>query len=341
MVPIVFGKTIYRRPPENLRPGDDYLFQHEYERHLPDVHCHSLKSITVSGPLPISLRRGKELLRLAHPWEKRYESVIRGMPEAIAGLFRRGESFADGLWMTDQWSRNYFHWLTDALPRLLLAQKHGIESPPVIPHFFARIRHISDSLNQLGMRWLPLEPRTAYRFEKLSIFSPLAPTGSPDAENISALRHAFGARTNDLPQPPSSAHGATRIWVSRNKSRRRRVANETELLPLLRKYDFEVVWPEDLSFKQQIEVFSNARIVAGLHGAGLTNMAFMPEGANVVEVRRFGDAHNNSYFALANAAGHKYYYLSAESGRPARFDDDCMVNPAGLEPVLETVSSAE
>ena len=40
-----------------------------------------------------------------------------------------------------------------------------------------------------------------------------------------------------------------------------------------------------MSFDEQIFVFSNAKIVVGAHGAGLTNLCFSKEKTKVIEIR--------------------------------------------------------
>jgi len=50
----------------------------------------------------------------------------------------------------------------------------------------------------------------------------------------------------------------------------------------------------------------------GIHGAGLTNILFMPKGASVLELRRKDDSHNNCYFSLASALELNYFYQLCE-----------------------------
>ena len=40
-----------------------------------------------------------------------------------------------------------------------------------------------------------------------------------------------------------------------------------------------------MSFDEQIYVFSNAKIIIGAHGAGLTNLCFSKEKTKVIEIR--------------------------------------------------------
>ena len=73
-----------------------------------------------------------------------------------------------------------------------------------------------------------------------------------------------------------------RIYISRSKARFRRVLNEPELYPILERYGFKTVWPEDLDYKQQVQMFYDAEVIISPHGAGLTNLLFA-EKSSVVE----------------------------------------------------------
>ena len=79
------------------------------------------------------------------------------------------------------------------------------------------------------------------------------------------------------------------FWISRSKSSRRHLVNETDALRQVSDIcTLRVVYPEDLDINAQIELFSNAKLIIGIHGPGLSNMIFMPVGSSVLEtsVRR-------------------------------------------------------
>ena len=95
---------------------------------------------------------------------------------------------------------------------------------------------------------------------------------------------------------------------------KRVVLNETDLLNLLD--GFEIFDLGRHSFAKQVEMFSEAKMVVGAHGAGLTNLLFAPEGCRVLELfpNRGGSA---AYFCLATALNHDYDLVMAE-GLPPR-----------------------
>jgi hypothetical protein len=100
-----------------------------------------------------------------------------------------------------------------------------------------------------------------------------------------------------------------RLYISRAKATRK-VKNEEELIPVLKKYGFEIYFPED-HFNDEKD-FNQANFIIGPHGAGLTGIVFCERGTNVLEL--FPEDHVYPYFVtLANAAGLNYFCIKGYS----------------------------
>jgi capsular polysaccharide biosynthesis protein len=134
-----------------------------------------------------------------------------------------------------------------------------------------------------------------------------------------------------------------RIYISRRAAGRRRIINEGEIIPLLNSFGFQTIYAEELSFQDQVKVMSRARYVVSNHGAGLTNMLFMKDGARVLELRHVSDYVNNCYFVLASALKFDYFYQLCEP-KPDQADQadphtaDLIVDPQELEKNLATLT---
>jgi capsular polysaccharide biosynthesis protein len=85
----------------------------------------------------------------------------------------------------------------------------------------------------------------------------------------------------------------------------------------LRGFGFRVVYAEDHTFEEQVEMASRARFFVSNHGAGLTNMLFMRDGGRVLELRHHADSINNCYFTMASALGLEYFYQTCRPGDPS------------------------
>ena len=98
-----------------------------------------------------------------------------------------------------------------------------------------------------------------------------------------------------------------RIYISRNKAKIRKIINEKEFFSMLKKYNFEKVYAEDLSYKEQVETFNSANITVSVFGAGFSNLIFS-DNCKVLEIYPPNKIRTH-YFMLSKALGLEYYYV--------------------------------
>lgn len=79
-----------------------------------------------------------------------------------------------------------------------------------------------------------------------------------------------------------------RVYLSRRKvslkQLTRVIANEVLVENLFREAGFQILYPETLSFEEQLAVYANADVVAGPSGSALHNSLFMKPGAILIEL---------------------------------------------------------
>ena len=75
------------------------------------------------------------------------------------------------------------------------------------------------------------------------------------------------------------------VYISRGRATKRKILNENVLNPILEKYKFKIVFAEDLSYKDQVNLFLNAKTIISAHGSGLTNIIFS-QNATVIELHQ-------------------------------------------------------
>ena len=109
------------------------------------------------------------------------------------------------------------------------------------------------------------------------------------------------------------------------------------MIPLLINHGFTIILAEELSFTEQVAIFSNAEIIMGLHGAGLVNMLFMKKNCCVIEIRRHGDSRNNCFFSLASELDLNYFYHLAEPENNNFHSGNCQINLSQLSKVINEV----
>jgi hypothetical protein len=85
----------------------------------------------------------------------------------------------------------------------------------------------------------------------------------------------------------------------------RNMQNEDELVQRLEQIGFKCVAPHELSFAEQMQAFSNAKVVIGQFGAALWNLPFTPRGGAVIEIMT-NNYIGNEYFYISHLMNHKY-----------------------------------
>lgn len=202
----------------------------------------------------------------------------------------------------DHWSPgNYYHWLMDTLPRLYLLRgelaSHTLLLPDHAPRF------ITETLKTFPAAGYELvEKKRPVHTPKLLLPGYTANTGEHHPGILKPLRDEL-AGTHLLVNKTFPE----KIYASRGRQKVRRVANEEEVISLVKERGFTVVYFEEHSFAEQLSMMRNAKLFISSHGANMTNTWFMPRGARVFELNRDRDP-NCCYWSLASAMELKYYY---------------------------------
>jgi len=180
---------------------------------------------------------------------------------------------------------NYWHLLADELCDLTLLTESGInlnefdqivfEKSPFTAGKELQKNFTLDQVNQVS-----LQKHLHIECEELSFF-----TGT-----FCLSKHALSLVKYKIESflelsLAKSGKSSKRIIVSRGSSTTRRWLNENECINLLDTLNFKLIDPSKLSLSQQVEAFSNAEIILGPHGAGLSNIMFCNPGTKVIEIR--------------------------------------------------------
>lgn len=76
-----------------------------------------------------------------------------------------------------------------------------------------------------------------------------------------------------------------RYYISRNKGTvKRQIENEKEVLTIVESFGFKKIYMEELSVREQIELFSSAECIITPHGSALAFSVFGTEGLKIVEI---------------------------------------------------------
>ncbi|MCI0564712.1 MAG: glycosyltransferase 61 family protein [Nitrososphaera sp.] len=183
--------------------------------------------------------------------------------------------------------KNLHHFMEETLPTLITVREIGIPLEKVT----YLCGHLSDSQMEF-LKMLGVPPsntieidRKWIRCEELywSCFPTLGHISNPttyrakavDLARSAALKSSFHDDALTLPR---------KIFISRRRAVNRRLVNESAVTEVLRERGFVDVDPGSYSIAEQIRLFSEAEVVIGIHGMGVTNFIFSEKPRLLVEI---------------------------------------------------------
>jgi capsular polysaccharide biosynthesis protein len=217
--------------------------------------------------------------------------------------YRRGTALLLGAPSSDC---NYYHWVIDSLPRWKIMQAANYSDYDYVLLQEGTSRFQDEFLDQLGVpvsKRLHCSKKQVHQFERLVVPAMPVLEWKVPPWACAWLRSLF----------PEKNSGPEKIYISRRNAPQRRLINEAELEKGLQAIGFESLQLEQLPIAEQAGLFNSVKCVVAPHGAGLTNLAFAPVGALVVELCASTDT-LPCYKNLAIAAGLRYV---AVIGNPA------------------------
>jgi hypothetical protein len=241
--------------------------------------------------------------QFAHQWgDPIWRNKVFGLP----GLGRL--EHRDGKWATlivPASGINVGHWLMDGVLRASVVEAAGLAGDVkfIVPDMQPKYTGPMEALGYGPDRCGGLK-EGHWEVEHLLVPSYLAPPGFIRPWAGRWIRSRLGVE--------KTSPGKRRLWISRNRARYRRLQNEDEIFAILTRSGFEKVELEELTFRQQVDIFSQAGAVAGPHGAGMTDLLFAPRGARVLEIFP-PEFVNPVFYSMANSLDQEYYYLTGYS----------------------------
>lgn len=200
-------------------------------------------------------------------------------------------------------SNNFGHWLTEMLPKAFFAQKElGLRGYLyAIPKVSGQLDEVvRESLEMIGIsrdNQLPLG-RAPVIFDELIVVEGLTTHSAYMSPLVfECLRHL----SEDI-----AGHGVERVYLRRWPAQARDFENEELIAECLSKEGFQSFVTSALSFRDQIAMIKDARVVLGTMGAAMTNVAFCKPGTQIC---LFGPASAREFFYwfLCNLKHLDYY----------------------------------
>ncbi len=228
-------------------------------------------------------------LRKIYPKSRINSKLYPSINQYLKRKFAQKEKIDRAILFSVNLGGNYFHFFSDIVAKLwmypqaelkkmpLLVSKQ-IYNSPLFQYLFQN-SHI-DSFN-----WKILDSEKIYKINKLLLLRPEPYSKTHWLQTISYFK--------------LSKNKDRKIFLTRSKRTGRNLINIDEVEAFMQKNSIEVVETEDMSIQEQVKLFSEASLIIGIHGAGLTNIIF---------------AHNNNPKIIEiipeNRIACQYYWIS-------------------------------
>ena len=317
---------LVRSLPENYKSFDRDLFPSlgkEITFNKPEIN--SYKNVLLSGFNLFSINNFQFLNKLSMAIDFNL-GTINFSKQMLSYIFKNKKIryYSNYIWIINDHCFNYYHWTAEALPRLLLLKNNSIYKKVLIPNTWKERDFIFDSLKLLGFTYELYNPQFLNFFTQIISPNHLGSTGNFNPNYMNIVRNELKAGNSEN----------KRFWILRKINQSRYIKNIDNFEKLLKKYNIEKIFSDNLEYYQEIELFSKASFIGGVHGAGLANMIFMDKNSKVLEVKTKNVEKSNAFYAMADSLGLKYYYFRTNSNED---DDGLTLDLEQLENELSTV----
>lgn len=268
------------------------------------------------------------------PWCLDFEVGRRfqGKLDALAAPFEADVLDGESCVLGNFYSRNFFHWISEELVKVVLLERSGFDGRYVLPalpaftHEFLALLGIG--ADRIVAASAPLRLRSAWYATAIT------------ARRLHRFPGLFHALREALLGGVAAATGPRRIWMDRRlgvNNPGRELLNPDEVYPLIERHGFEILDMAAHPVATQLALAKGAEAISGPHGAGFIHAAFLPPRSNVIEC--FSPLFiNPGIFEISRLLRHRYQMVAYENcygGYP--HGNRLMVDPSQLELALQAL----
>jgi capsular polysaccharide biosynthesis protein len=237
---------------------------------------------------------------------------LRGLFKLINAL-RKGDKLTylnEAVFVCNEHSLNYFHWLNDMLPKLEYVSNFLSNHIVILPEYFKTKEYVSQTLLSFKLKIHFIKDNEIILVKKIIDLDNLNGSGAQNPEFLMPAINKIKAlySENSVLKKTNS-----KIFITRRNEENRRTLPLNEIEIYLAKKGYLIVEAEKLNFREQIKLFSQCTHLIAVHGAGLTNMLFMPKAQNILEIKSRGDYKNYCYYFMSNVMEHNYFYFLGQN----------------------------
>lgn len=245
---------------------------------------------------------------------------------SVKDLTPHPDALVDGpcLILKQTWDANYGHWLVDGFARLAKVREHlDVSTVRVlvnaVPPPMDRVVRQCLQLFGISDEQIYVQGTHPVRVEEGWYPGPVSKAPSmkhPAAVDFLRSLVSSAAELGGTNHAPTGC-----VYLSRNRTAKRVLLNEDDLLPHLKSEGYCVVHPETLTLFDQICTLGSATHVVGNMGAAMANLAFSPSGVKVAALATPAMPHDYFYDIVCLKRG-TYLGIQGEQSPGANIGSD-------------------
>lgn len=292
--------------PSNLYEYKEVIYVPPVLFESPTIYVNRFRNVQILGNSPIALTDSGDLIQ-----ENLFRTKDRNRPSlsylspleimAFLGIVNRKVKPQEGQYclLASFWD-NFGHWIPEHLLKIYSLIQAGIDISNV--NFILRSLPTGFKIDLLEAAGISRSQiffwnQSFLRVEELVV--PSYPQITRDGLDwVNSLIPAKRAQPLD---------SYKKIYLSRQLQNHRKIINEVEVQQVLQRYGFISIHPEELSFKEQVDLVRNSNLLFGPQGSAFTLQIFMQQGS-VLEAFPQNRIHLfNRQVSIAK--GHKHHIL--------------------------------
>jgi len=184
----------------------------------------------------------------------------------------------EGFYLTGTYAHDFGHWIAELLPRLAAAKLAGLPSVPLLIDSRMPATHrqslelfcpeheliVLEHLSAVQVRRLWYSPNLAYRG--------FSPSNWSEAWESMLSCPAYFARAirflkSLAEEPLAPPTGKPRLFLARKPGQKKLLVNHRAIEQVAKEYDFEIVYPQDLTFLEQLRLVHHAKHIVAPDGS--------------------------------------------------------------------------
>ncbi len=248
--------------------------------------------------------------------------------------------------------QNYFHFLHEVLSRFWVVGR--LKLPDDVPFIvnarsfdIPQMKELFNFFNDGKRQIITVNHLEQVNVKKLFLIPPLKISGGMPRKwnEVSYKYPIYNLKTIDYLRAKLLGNIKAqydkfpdKIFISRKNFNLRKY-NEAELEQILHEHGFATVYPEELSIWEQIQLFSQSKIIVAASGAALANLLFCQKGTDII-VFLNKILSMPIYSTISYYLGCNLVYIAADKVKNKRdYHSAFHVNPDDLRSVLEQLES--